>query len=179
MKRSTILATTIALACLSLNTNAQNKNVKQASNTNSNQPYKVEAANVTIGNNAYADKVLWLWKYFDDNTLEKAEDMIADDVIATFPDGTVVKGKEDFMKSAKAYRSSLASCSSTVSACVPLKSPDDPDRQVVSIWGASTETTKDGKVTKTHLNEVWFFNKQGKVVEFHQMAAKDSPEDKT
>jgi len=39
-------------------------------------------------------------------------------------------------------------------------------------------TDKDGKVSKVHLNEVWFFNKEGKVIEFHQMAAKEMPEQK-
>ena len=56
--------------------------------------------------------------------------------------------------------------------------PDMPGRNVVSIWGAETDTNKDGTVSKVHLNEVWFFNKDGKVVEFHQMAAKEMPEKK-
>jgi hypothetical protein len=53
-----------------------------------------------------------------------------------------------------------------------------PDREVVTIWGTETDTKKDGTVSKVHLNEVWFFNKEGKVVEFHQMAAKEMPEQK-
>lgn len=178
MKRSTILAATALFSLLTFTATAQKKNVKQVKNESSDQPYKVGATNITIGDNALAQKVLWAWKYYDDNTLDKAADFIADDVIATFPDGTEIKGKENFLKAAKDARNSLASTSSEVAACTTLKSPDDPNRQAVTIWGMETDTNKDGTVTKTHLNEVWFFNKDGKVVEFHQMAAKDSPDNK-
>ena len=76
------------------------------------------------------------------------------------------------------YRNGFASVSSKISACTTLKTPDDPEHEVVTIWGEETDTAADGTVTKTHLNEVWFFNKQGKLTEFHQMAAKDSPDKK-
>jgi hypothetical protein len=82
------------------------------------------------------------------------------------------------MKGIKDYRNGFTSSVSEIAACVTLKTPDDPDREVVSIWGTETDTAKDGTVTKVHLNEVWFFNKQGKVVELHQLAAKDAPEKK-
>ena len=174
MKRLTILAAT---AFLIFSANAQN-DMKQTKNESSDQPYKVGATKITVGNPAYAQKVLWLWKYYDNNTLDKGADLFADDVLATLADGTVIKGKENVMKGVKDYRNSLASASSTVDACVTLKSPDMPDREVVSIWGVETATNKDGMVTKSHLNEVWFFNKAGKVVEFHQMAAKENPDNK-
>lgn len=174
MKRLTILAFAL-FASFSFNAFAQ-KDVKQVSNTNS--PYKMQANNISIGNSALAQKVLWAWKYYDDNMLDKSVDLLSDDVVATFSDGSTVKGKDNFMKAVKDWRNSLASATSTVDACVTLKTPDDPDHEVVSIWGTETDTAKDGTVTKVHLNEVWFFNKQGKVVEFHQMAAKEAPESK-
>jgi ketosteroid isomerase-like protein len=175
MKRLTILAAFILFASVIY---AQKKDVKQASSSPSNQPYKVGATNITLGDQAYAQKVLWAWKYYDDNVVDKAADLFADDAIATLPDGTVFKGKDNIMKAFKDYRGSLASALSTVDACVTLKTPDVPDREVVTIWGTETDTNKDGTVSKSHLNEVWFFNKQGKVVEFHQMAAKEMPEQK-
>lgn len=175
MRRLSILAATILFSLLAF---AQNKNVKQVKNEMSNQPYKVGATNIAIGNNAYAQKILWAWKFYDDNTLDKAGDLLADDVVATFPDGSSVKGKDNFMKAIQDARNSIASSSSTVDACVTLKTPDDPEHEVVSIWGSETDTNKDGTVSKVYLNEVWFFNKEGKVVEFHQMAAKDVPEKK-
>ena len=173
MKRSLILATIILLASSS---NVVAQQPTQAKNQSADQPYKVHATKITLGNAAYAQKVLWAWKYYDNNTLDKAADMFADDIVATLPDGTLIKGKDNFMKGLADYRNSFASVVSEVSACTTLKTPDDPEREVVSIWGMETDTSKDGTVTKVHLNEVWFFNKQGKVVEFHQLAAKDTPD---
>lgn len=121
---------------------------------------------------------MWAWKYYDDNTLDKAADFFADDVLVTLADGTVLKGKDSAMKMIKDYRNTFASATSTIDACVTLRSPDVADREVVSIWGAETDTSKDGTVSKVHLNEVWFFNKEGKVVEVHQMAAKEMPAQK-
>lgn len=175
MRHLSILAAAILFSLFAF---AQNSNVKQVKNDMSNQPYKVGATNVSIGNNAYAQKILWAWKYYDDNTLDKAADLLADDVVATFPDGSMVKGKDNFMNGIKDVRNSIASSVSSVDACVTLKSPDMKDIQVVTIWGTETNTNKDGSISKVHLNEVWFFNKEGKVVEFHQMAAKDAPEQK-
>ena len=172
MKGSSILATAILLASFSINLYAQKEAMPVK---NSDQPYKIQATKITIGNPAYAQKVLWAWKYYDNNTLDKAADFFADDILATLPDGTVIKGKENFIKGLQDYRNSFASVSSEVAACTTLKTPDDPGREVVTIWGMETDTNKDGTVSKVHLNEVWFFNKQGKVVEFHQLAAKDAP----
>ena|SRR5689334_9652977 len=176
MKHQTILAACITLASFSVH--AQNKDAKPTGSNSSDQPYKVGATNISLGNQAYSQKVLWAWKYYDDNTLDKAAGLFADDVLATLPDGTVMKGKDNLMKGLKEYRNSFASASSTVDACVTLKTPDRPDVEVVSIWGVETDNNKDGTVSKVHLNEVWFFNKEGKVVEFHQLAAKEMPEKK-
>lgn len=170
MKKVTIL-TAVLFSCSCFNAFAQN-DMKQVSNKT--QPYKVQATRITLGNQAYAEKVLWAWKYYDDNTLDKAANLFADDIVATLPDGTLIKGKDNFMKAMQDYRNSFASAVSEVAACTTLKTPDDPNREVVTIWGMETDTDKDGAVSKVHLNEVWFFNKQGKVVEFHQMAAKDA-----
>ena len=176
MKRSLILATIILLASFSFNLYAQQPT--QVKNQSSDQPYKIEATKITLGNAAYGQKVLWAWKYYDNNTLDKATDLFADDIVATLPDGTLIKGKDNFIKGLQDYRNSFASVVSEVAACTTLKTPDDPEREVVSIWGMETDTNKDGTVSKVHLNEVWFFNKQGKVVEFHQLAAKDAPDKK-
>jgi ketosteroid isomerase-like protein len=178
MKKLTILTTFIMFASFTFNLYAQKKEVKQETSNTADLPYKVGATKITLGNQAYAQKVLWAWKYYDDNTLDKAADLFADDALATLPDGTVIKGKDNIMKGLKDYRNSFASAASTVEACVTLKSPDRPDNEVVTIWGAETDTNKDGTVSKVHLNEVWFFNKEGKVVEFHQLAAKEMPEQK-
>jgi len=178
MKRLFSLTAVAFLATFSLNANAQHKNVRQVKNSSTEQPYKIENNNLRIGNIAYAQKVLWAWKDFDNNTLDNSINLFAEDMVATFPDGSIVKGRDNFLKMGKDYRNSLAAVSSMVSACTTLKTPDHPESEAVSIWGMETDTHKDGTVSKTHLNEIWFFNKEGKVFEFHQMAAKDTEDKK-
>jgi len=178
MKQVSVLAVFAMVLTLPLFTNAQNTNAKQVKNTGEEPLYKIEANNISIGNKAYAQMVLRAWKDWDNNTLDNTAGLFADDILATFPDGTVVKGKENFLKMGKEYRNSLAAVSSTVNAVTTLKTPDDPEHEVVAIWGVETDTLKDGTTRKTHLNEVWFFNKAGKVVKMHQMSAKDEADKK-
>ena len=64
MKQLTILAAFMMLASFSFNIYAQKKDVKLASTSTSDQPYKVGATKITLGNQAYAQKVLWAWKYY-------------------------------------------------------------------------------------------------------------------
>jgi ketosteroid isomerase-like protein len=173
MRHLTLLAA-LVLTCVSFSALSQKKDAKQVSSNTSDRPYKVQSTNISIGNSAYADKVLWAWKNYDINKMDKMADLFADDVVATFSDGSMIKGKDNFAKAIADARNSFGSVTSEVAACVALKSPDNPESEAVSIWGTETDTAKDGTVTKTHLNEVWFFNKQGKVTEFHQMAAKDA-----
>lgn len=167
MKHLILLA---SVAFLALGIQAQ-KNVRPVSDAG--QPYAVAAKNITIGNMAYSQKVLQAWKSYDNNTLDDAAGMFADDVVATLPDGTAIRGKDNVLKAFKDYRGTFSNVSSEVDACVTLKTPDDPEHEVVSIWGTESDT-KDGSTSKVHLNEVWFFNKDGKVTELHQMAAKDT-----
>jgi ketosteroid isomerase-like protein len=157
---------------------AQTTKPVQASNAANMEHHNGPVKNISIGNMMYAQKVTQLWKDYDNNTMDNVGDLLADDVVATFPDGSMVKGKDNFVKMIKDYRNSFSSVSSTIMACTTLKSPDDPEHEVVSVWGEENDTSKDGTTVKTHLNEVWFFNKQGKVVMFHQMAAKDQPDKK-
>jgi hypothetical protein len=107
MKHLTILAAFIMFASFSFNIYGQKKDVKQSSSNTSDQPYMVGATKVTLGNQAYTQKVLWAWKYYDDNTLDKAADLFADDAFATLPDGTVIKGKDNVMKGFKIIETAL------------------------------------------------------------------------
>jgi hypothetical protein len=178
MKHISILAAMAFFSAFALVGHAQNTNATQTKNNSTEQPYKGPVTNISIGNAVYTQKVIQAWKDYDNNTMDNMGDFIADDVIATFPDGSMVKGRENFVKMLKDYRNSFASVSSKITACTTLKTPDDPEHEVVTIWGEETDINKDGTTTKTHLNEVWFFNKEGKLTMFHQMAAKDTPDKK-
>ncbi len=128
----------------------------------------------------YADKVLTAWKHWDNNTLDEVAPMLADDVVGTFPDGSTVKGKANFIKGAMEYRGMFNSVTSQIEACTALKSVEHPESTAVAIWGFETDTKKDGTVQKNAIHEVWFFNKEGKVTAVHQYmaAVKDEMEKK-
>lgn len=171
MKRSSILLTMLAIALFSLNATAQKKDVKQVANKAEDMPYKIANTDLRFGNSQYSTKVLQAWKAYDNNDLDKIAGMFADDVVGTLPDGTTIKGRDALVNAMKAYRGGFASVVSAVNACTTLKSAENPDSDATLIWGFETDTKKDGTVQRMAIHEAWFFNKDGKVYEFHQFAS--------
>ncbi|MEO6734480.1 MAG: hypothetical protein ABIN01_24890 [Ferruginibacter sp.] len=141
-------------------------------------PYKATvSSSFTIGKAAYSKMILDLWKDWDDNNFER-HDYIADSLVMMFPDGMVVKGKQQNQEAAKKYRSKFTTVKSVVHAWVPLSSTDTKE-DAVCIWGTEEDTLPDGKVEKNDLHEVWWFNKDGKIIRMRQWAAKfGSPDSK-
>jgi hypothetical protein len=120
------------------------------------------SSNFTIANPSYSEKVLMLWKDFENNTLDNHADFFADTVTMMFTDGTMVKGKAENLSGAKQFRSSVTNYKASLDAWVSLKSKDR-DQNVVCVWGDEAYTDKDGKAIKNRLQEVWGFNKDGKI----------------
>lgn len=119
------------------------------------------SSNFTIADKAHANKILTLWKDFENNTLDKHIEWFADTVSMTLADGKTIKGKAENLKNVKEYRKGLSNYKVTVEAWVSLKSVDR-DENVVCIWG-NEEYTMNGKKVKGSTHEVWGFNKDGKV----------------
>jgi hypothetical protein len=116
----------------------------------------------TIASPAYSDKVLTLWKDFENNTLDLHADMLADTVMMSPANGGMIKGKAENLKSVKEYRGSLQNYKVTLDAWLSLKSTDK-NENVVCIWAREEYTDKTGKQVKQRTHEVWIFNKEGKV----------------
>ena len=134
-------------------------------------PYVADyTSSVKIGNTEYANKVLEMWKDFDDNEL-KRHDYFADSLVLWLPDASVTRGKAANLEGVIKYRSSIAKVKSSVHAWVPLYSTDTKDN-FVCIWGTEEDTFADGKVVTKDLHEVWWFNKDGKVTMVRQWEAK-------
>ncbi|HEV7621240.1 MAG TPA: hypothetical protein VGO09_05885 [Flavisolibacter sp.] len=115
-----------------------------------------------LGSQDYSSVVLNAWKGYDNNTWDVMADNISDTVTAMLFDGTVIKGKDNFLNGIKGYRGSFSAVNSTVEAWLPVKSLDR-DQQWVCIWGTETDTKADGSTQKIALHELWRFNKDGKV----------------
>jgi hypothetical protein len=111
---------------------------------------------------SYSEKVLMLWKDFENNTLDKHLDMFSDTVSMTLSDGTTVKGKAQNLAGAKEFRNSLKNYKVSVDAWMSVKSLDK-NANFVCIWGNEDFTDKDGKHITRRLHEVWGFNKDGKI----------------
>ena len=116
----------------------------------------------TVADQSYSDKVLTLWKDFENNTLDKHIDLLADTVNMTLSNGSMVKGKAENLANVKQYRGSITNYKVTLDAWVSLKSTDR-NGNVVCVWGTEEFTDKDGKKVKARTHEVWGFNKDGKV----------------
>ena len=161
MKHVTMASATLICVCFFINTYAQTKGT----------PYKADySSDFKLGNPAYADVVLNIWKDWDDNEL-KRHDYFADTITIWMPDGSVTRGKANNLEMAMKYRSSMTSSKSTIHAWVPLYSIDKKDN-FVCVWGSEEDTFADGKVEKKALHEVWWFNKDGKVTTMRQWNSK-------
>ena len=138
-------------------------------------PYKATfSSSFKVGNPAYANMILELWKDWDDNSFDKHAHYFSDTVTMYMPDGMVVKGKAANMEGAKKYRGSMTSAKSILHAWVPLTTTDTK-QDVVCIWGQETDTWPDGKVETKDLHEVWFFNRDGKISAIRQWTGKFGP----
>ncbi len=140
-----------------------------AMSQSSNLPYKAtESSSFTMGDPKYSEKVLWLWKDFDDNTFEK-HDFFSDTVVFILANGVVMKGKANASTGIKAYRTSLKKTSASVDAYTTLFDKSK-GMNMVLIWGMDHDTDQNGKETVTQVHEVWAFNKDGKVAWMKQYA---------
>lgn len=119
------------------------------------------SSNFKMADPTYSDKILSVWKDYENNTLDKHLDMFSDTVTMMFANMAPVKGKTENLAGAKAFRSSIKDYKVSVEAWMSLKS--DKDQNLVCIWATESFTDKDGKAIKQRLHEVWGFNKDGKI----------------
>ena len=170
MKRYFLSLAAALLLAFSMTSQAQNTNVRQISNTTDDQPYKIIHRDIKTGKSNYSKTILNAWKLYDDNQLDAIAMIVSDTINVLLPDGTQVKGKENFINAMKTYRNGFSSVVSTVSAITTLKAGNIPDEEVTVIWGTETDIKKDGTTQKMNLHELWFFNKDGMVSKFYQYA---------
>lgn len=168
MKRFFLLLSAAIFSFVSTTAFAQNSNIRQISNTNEEQPYKVIYKDIKTGKSDYSKTILNAWKLYDNNRLDDIAAIISDTVTAFLPDGMVLKGRESFLTGMKAYRGGFSSVVSTVSAITTLKAGNIPDQEATVIWGTETGIKKDGTTQKMNIHELWFFNTAGMVTHFYQ-----------
>ena len=124
-----------------------------------------------IGDPSQADKVIDLWKQFDENTLDKGLDLFADTVTVWDANGWRYHGTRDsMMNMVKKMRAGMSSSKSVLVAVVPLKSTD-MNENWVSIYGTEYTTVKNKK-DSADIQENWRFDKNGKINMMHSYRRK-------
>lgn len=135
-------------------------------------PYTAEYSSQFVpGNPQHAKLILDMWKMWDDNQLDLQESFIADTIVMEAPDGQALRGKENFMKESKAYRSGFSSMKSSVETWIPLRSVDRNENWV-AIWGREAATNSNGVTSTNLIHEIWRINKDGKIDFMRQYMAK-------
>lgn len=144
---------------------------KQVKASADDMPYKARlTTKFSIGSPQYSKIILNLWKDWDNGTLQNFAPLMADDITAVFPDGTVEKGKEKLLNAATEYRSQFETIKSEIITYTTLKLNDGSNSNVVLIWGEEQGKKKDGSEHKMSLHEVWMFDKNGKISYIQQYA---------
>jgi hypothetical protein len=129
-----------------------------------NYAYTAEySSSFEMGKPKYSEIVLKLWKDYDNGDLSVSKDLFADSVEMYFRDGSSMHSTRDSVyASAQQYRNTFSKVESRVAAFFPVRATDK-DEDWVCIWGTEVSTDKQGKVDSVNLQEIWRFNKQGKV----------------
>lgn len=120
------------------------------------------SSNFKMADQSYADKILTVLKDFENNTLDNHIGWFADTVTMMLANGNMTKGKMENLNGARQFRGSLSNYKLSLDAIVSLKSVDR-DQNVVCVWETEEYTGSDGKKVKQSLQEVWGFNKDGKI----------------
>ena len=124
-----------------------------------------------IGDYSQADKVLELWKQYDENNLDKGLDYFADSVTLFMHDGWKYFGKRDsLMKMMKQKRGEYSSMNTVLVGIIPLRATD-LNENWVSIFGTEYTTMKNKK-DSADIQEYWRFNKDGKIDMMHSYKRK-------
>jgi hypothetical protein len=116
----------------------------------------------TFADQSYSDKILSLWKDYENNTLDNHLDLFTDTVSMELANGAIVKGKAENLKGVKESRNSIKDYKVTMAAWMSVKSLDRGEN-IVLVWGDESFTDKDGKKVQQRVHEVWVFNSAGKI----------------
>jgi hypothetical protein len=128
-----------------------------------------------MGKPKYSETVLKLWKDYDNGNFSSSKDLFADSVEMYFRDGTSMHNVRDsIVGGAQEFRNTFSKVESRVSAFFPVRATDK-NEDWVCVWGTEVSTTKQGKIDSVYLQEIWRFNKDGKVDFMSQYAQTAKP----
>jgi hypothetical protein len=116
-----------------------------------------------MGDPKLAEKVIDLWRHYDNNTLDSVRPYFADSVYMDMPGFSGKLHADTALAGAKADRARFSSLKSEIDVILPINAKNHPDEKIVTIWGEEAGVL-DGKTIKRRLHETWAFNNDGKVI---------------
>jgi len=165
----------IALVILSCNSNDKKEGGETKEKTTealNTSGYTMDySSSFETGDPKNMEKILSLWKIWDEGNLEPGKSLFADSVHFYLRDGSVIDGPLDSAYAGMVgFRSTLTNVKSMVHSVAALKSTDKGDQWVL-IWGNETSTDQSGKTESFELHEAWMFDKNGKISTMYQYGA--------
>lgn len=169
MKRSALVLLVFAFTALTAlgQGNEMAKKGKKAKGNASmmmDLPYTAKySSNFSIGKPQLAKMVLDLHKDYESADWSK-DSWFADTLMAIFPDGHVMQGKDAVLDAFKKEREASSAISFSFDAIIPLMSVDR-NEDWVALWGTETLTPNENGATEKSqdFQSIWRINKDGKI----------------
>jgi hypothetical protein len=119
------------------------------------------SSNFKMGDQKIAEKILTLFKTWDDNKLADGKSMFADS-ISFYANGWEFNGRLDsFMAISQKQRDNYKEIKTVVHAWIPTHSIDKNEDWAL-VWSTAYTTDTKGKVDSTSYQDTWRMNKDGK-----------------
>lgn len=119
-------------------------------------------ADFALEDASYAEKVIKVWRHYDANTMDSVRTYFADTVFNDLPGFTGKLQADSLLAIIKAERSAVDTIASSFDAILPAREKGKGE-VVVAVWGVEKTTAKSGRQSRRDLQELWGFNKEGKI----------------
>ncbi len=150
----------------------ENKEEAKAPEAALSMPYSaVYSSQFSIGDQKNAQKLLEIFKQWDDNKLADGKAMFADSVHFFSDRWEFHGGLDSFMKVSQQQRDMAKEVKTVVHAWIPVHSTDKNEDWVL-VWSTSYYTDTKGKKDSTTYQDSWMLNKEGKFQVMRQFMAR-------
>lgn len=185
--KKTLLFFIVAGIIISCNSNSkttettENKDNKEeakpaeATEADIKMPYTATySSQFTVADQKISEKILTLFKQWDDNKLADGKSMFADS-ISFFADKWAFTGTRDsFFTVSQQQRSNYKEVKTVVHAWIPVHSTDKNEDWAL-IWSTAYTTDMKGKVDSASYQDTWRLNKSGQFDLMYDFQAKAPP----
>jgi hypothetical protein len=143
------------------NADSTKKEEAKSSETSLTMPYTASySSQFSMGDQKNAEKMLILFKQWDDNKLADGKNMFADSV-SFMSDRWNFNGTNDsFQSVSQKQRNLFKEVKTVVHAWIPVKSTDKNEDWVL-VWSTAYTTDLKGKVDSVTYQDTWRLNKNG------------------